>query len=127
MNAATAGLIGTAIGSLSSGAVAIIILLINKRSEERRQMRELGMKAAIDNWRSHFEDFKQKGGSLPPVEVYIVHMVKLFEMLGSKNLTADNLAAKLREVVRFSDIANAEAEQWTEKLAAKASGKSAPP
>ena len=131
MNAATAGLIGTAIGSLSSGSVAIIILLINKRTEERRQMRELAMNAAMDNWNKKFEDFKQRGGSMPPVEVFIIHMVKLFEMLGSKNLTADNLAAKLQEVCRFSDIANAEAERRTneqkKKIAAQASGQFAPP
>jgi hypothetical protein len=48
IDATTATLLASAIGALSSGATAIIILFINKRSEERRHLRELAMKAALD-------------------------------------------------------------------------------
>ena len=50
IDATTATLLATAIGAVSSGATGIIILLINKRSEERRHVRELAMKAALENW-----------------------------------------------------------------------------
>ena len=50
IDATTATLLASAIGAVSTGAMAIIILLINKRSEERRHVRELAMKAALDNW-----------------------------------------------------------------------------
>jgi hypothetical protein len=116
IDAATAILIAAAIGALSSGATAIIILLINKRSEERRQMRDLAMKAAVDNWRYVCEAAEKAGVERYPLEVFIVHMLKLSEvLLSSSNLNADNLTAKLQEVERVTDIAMAEARRHTEK------------
>src|SRR5206468_1734238 len=109
IDVATATLIATAIGALSSGTTAIIILLINKRSEERRQLRELAMKAAVDNWRYACEVADQYRVPKLPLDVFVVHMLKLTEALASRTLTADNLAAKLQEVQRFTKVATDEA------------------
>jgi KaiC/GvpD/RAD55 family RecA-like ATPase len=113
IDATTATLLATAIGAVSSGATAIIILLINKRSEERRNLRELAMKAALENWLYMSKAAADYGAERLPIDVFVVHMLKLSEALTSRDLTADNLAAKLREVQRFTRIATTEAERFT--------------
>ena len=116
IDATTATLLATAIGALSSGATAVIILLINKRSEERRHLRELAMKAALENWLYMSRAATEYGAERLPLDVFVVHMLKLSEALTSRDLTADNLAAKLREVQRFTNIATSEAERFTSEI-----------
>ena len=116
IDATTATLLATAIGAVSSGATATIILLINKRSEERRHVRELAMKAALDNWLYTSKAATEYGAERLPLDVFVVHMLKLSEVLTSRDLTADNLAAKLREVQRFTNIATSEAKRFTNEI-----------
>ena len=113
MNAATAGLLGTALGALASGATAIFITHITKRSEERRQLREIAFKTAINNWDYVCKLSAQYGVATLPLEVFIIHMLKLSELLTSGDVTEENLVAKLQEVRRFTDIASDEAERST--------------
>lgn len=123
MNAATAGLIGTAVGALGSGATAVIITLINKRSEERRQLREVAFKAGIENWNYVCKLATQYHAPTLPLEVFILHMLKLSEVMTSGDVTAENLAAKLQEVHRFTDIASDEAERVSNERSANESRK----
>jgi hypothetical protein len=117
MDAATAGLLGTAIGALASGATAIFIMHITKRSEERRQLREIAFKTAIENWTYVGKVAGQLDAPMMPLDVYLVHMLKLSEVLTSGDMTEENLVAKLQEVGRITDIATAEAKRLTnEKL-----------
>jgi KaiC/GvpD/RAD55 family RecA-like ATPase len=116
IDATTATLLASAIGAVSTGATAIIILLINKRSEERRHVRELAMKAALDNWIHMSKAATEYGAERLPLDVFVVHMLKLSEALTSCDLTADNLAAKLREVQRFTKIATSEADRFTKEI-----------
>jgi hypothetical protein len=116
IDATTATLLAATIGAISSGATAIIILLINKRSEERRHLRELAMKAALQNWQDTLKAFPQYQQFQLPLDVYLVHMVKLSAALTSGDLTADNLAAKLREVQRFVKIAVSEVARGASEI-----------
>jgi hypothetical protein len=113
MNAATAGLLGTALGARASGATAIFITHITKRSEERRQLREIAFKTAINNWDYVCKLSAQYGVATLPLEVFIIHMLKLSELLTSGDVTEENLVAKLQEVRRFTKIAADEAERST--------------
>jgi hypothetical protein len=113
MNAATAGLLGTALGALASGATALFITHITKRSEERRQLREIAFKTAIQNWDYVCKLSAQCRVPTLPLDVFILHMLKLSEVLTSGDVTEANLVAKLQEVRRFTDIAGDEAERST--------------
>jgi hypothetical protein len=77
IDAATATLLAAAIGALSSGVTATVILLITKRSEERRHLRELAMKAALENWHVVSEAAARAGEPRLPLDVFLVHMFKL--------------------------------------------------
>ena len=113
MNAAIAGLLGTAVGALASGATAVVITHITKRSEERRQLREVAFNAAMHNWDYVNKLCAQYRIPSLPLDVFILHMLKLSEVLVSGNVTEQNLVAKLQEVRRFTDIASDEAERST--------------
>src|SRR4051794_18523687 len=115
IDATTATLLAGAVGGLSSGATAIIILFITKRSDERRHLRELAVKAALDNWHYVSQAAQEAGHPRLPLDVYLVHMFKLAEALAS-GVTAENLPAKLREVHEFTKIATEQAEQLTADL-----------
>jgi hypothetical protein len=80
MNAATAGLLGTALGALASGATALFITHITKRSEERRQLREIAFKTAIEN-RDYVRKLSaQYRAPTLPLEMFILHMLKFSEV-----------------------------------------------
>jgi hypothetical protein len=113
MNAATAGLLGTALGALASGATSVFITRITKRSEERRQLREVAFKAAIENWDYVNKICAQYRIPTLPLDVFILHMLKFSEVLTLDDVTEENLVAKLQEVRRFTDIACDEAERST--------------
>ena len=75
------------------------------------------MKAALDNWLYVSKAAEEHGAQRLPLDVFVVHMLKLSEALTSTDLTADNLATKLREVQRFTNIAASEAERFTREAA----------
>ena len=92
---------------------ALFITHITKRSEERRQLREIAFKTAIQNWDYVCKLSAQYRVPTLPLDVFILHMLKLSEVLTSGDVTEANLVAKLQEVRRFTDIAGDEAERST--------------
>jgi len=115
IDAATATLLAAAVGGFSSGATAIIILFITKRSEERRHLRELAIRAAIDNWHYVSKAAEEAGQPRLPLDVYMVHMFKLADALSGR-LTAESLPRKLREVHQFTTIATSETERFSAEI-----------
>ena len=71
------------------------------------------MKAALENWLQMSQAAKEFGAQRYPLDVFVVHMLKLSEVLTSRDLTADNLVDRLQEVDRFTKIAMAQAERVT--------------
>ena len=117
IDAATATLLAAATGALSSGLTAVVILLITKRSEERRHLRELAMKGALENWRVVSESAARAGEPRLPLDVYLVHMFTLAQALSSADLSPENLPTKLREVQRLTSIAIEEAKRYSSEVA----------
>jgi hypothetical protein len=101
MNAATAGLLGTALGALASGATAVFITHITKRSEERRHFRELGLKVALTNFeycmklaQSAADRYKQMI-PVPPLKAFVIQGIKLMEIVSDETLSADEMARRI--------------------------------
>lgn len=87
-------LLGVAIGSISTLAVT----WISKRSEERRHTRELAMNAAIVNWKTAIELGQASGGGkILPLSLYMVHMLKISDLLTSGRLSKVELPVALKE------------------------------
>ena len=88
-------LVGVAIGSGSTLAAT----LISKRSDERKHLRELVMNAAIVNWKTAIEvgQASGKGGKILPLSLYIVHMLKISDLISSGKIDRSSILAVLKE------------------------------
>jgi len=92
-----APIIGTLGGALLAGLIALGINLINKKSEERRHIRELMLKTAMEYFKAACDTAAKTGGSVPPLEAFIVHVIKTSEVLIDTKITKDNVVQKLKE------------------------------
>ena len=111
-----AALIGGAIGSGITGIFAIVTIWMQRRSEERRQIRELAVKAAIENWSRDFELAKMKGPGvlLQPLDLYLVHAMHLVSALDGSLKTADEVQAHLRQTFAITEAAKQEITKYND-------------
>ena len=107
------GLAGVAVGS----TFTLILTCLNRRFDDRRQLRELAIKTAFDYWQSDYEHAKLVGErthttiKVAPLDTYIIHMLKLAELVSNRSITADNVEAELRSIREVSDRAHESAKQ----------------
>ncbi len=88
------------------GLVGIINLAMrwqDRKSEESRHLRELIFKTAVEEWKQHCELAIEtmKAGKktvIEPLVTYLVHLMKLSEVLIDEKITKENLSQKLTEV-----------------------------
>ncbi len=97
-------LLGALIGSLSG----IAITYISKYFDDRRQIRQLAVEMAIQQWKAHL-DMSEKIGkatgrtaSVGSLDSYMVHMLKFAELISSKKITAENVESELRRIREVS-------------------------
>jgi hypothetical protein len=92
---------GAIIGSLSS----LVVTWLSKRYEERRYRRDLVFRTAIENWWRTADIAQRPGASrvlVPPLDVFIIHMVLLSDQLEKLNLIEELLAGKELQYPRFA-------------------------
>jgi CRISPR/Cas system-associated protein Cas5 (RAMP superfamily) len=99
----TLPVISAILGAIVGATVTIIITIINKRSEEKRQIRELSFKAGIENWKGVLEIAKKDGGILQPLDYFLIHMRLLSHNLLEKNFKVDDLKTTLKEIDKISN------------------------
>jgi hypothetical protein len=116
MNAATAGLIGAAIGAASGILGNILATWINKHFDERKAQRELMIKTAWDYYSSDLEVAKSDGGALLPPETFIFYTVKIVELAMHKGLSDKKLLNELRKIHEFQKKLITIAKQFTPPL-----------
>ncbi len=98
-------------GSMLTGIVSIILFWINKRFDERKHRQQIIIHAAIKEWNRSFDLAKeyQKAGQqmgIPPLDLHLIHQLKLAELLSDQKLSTDNLEAKLDEFNLFTTTAS---------------------
>lgn len=115
-------IIAVAVGGILTGIPTIWNSHIIRRSEEKRQLREIAFKSAIENWKLHretaFDHIKNVPGGtakIEPLDVYIFHMIKLSEIATKKDLTPDTIAPLMHELYELIEKATDEATAFTEK------------
>lgn len=86
-------------------------------------MREISINTAIEEWKFAREFAATHGAKLPPIDVYIMHMVMLSEFLGKNALSGGSVAQFMRDLGSLTDesIGAAEAvmQQREQKFKAK--------
>jgi len=106
-----APIIGAFGGALITGLIALGINLNNKKSEERKHRQKLMVNAAIENWKEERSLALEKmtknvDSKVMPLELYIIHLMKFFEIFDSGKLTDKNIILKLEELDKITKSAS---------------------
>ena len=106
-------LIGAISGSVVTGLIALWMNRQNRKSEERKHLKELAFKTAVDNWKTRI-DIAQKIDvkiRIQPLDSFIIHMMKLSELLVDQDITKESVGGKIKEI---REITNAMEETYKE-------------
>jgi hypothetical protein len=108
MDASLAAIIGAAVGSGVTGLFGFIAILFQRRSDERRQVRELSVQIAIKEWEAHVAGATNRGGEVFPLAAYLMHSMKLISVIDGSISSPQDVVRRLKEVM---DITNAATEE----------------
>jgi hypothetical protein len=104
IDAAIAALLGAGISGFFSTVTTIWVLKASKRSEERRHLRDLIVRTAVENWKAGDEAAKLAREPRLPLDVYIIHMLKFADLLTKPNLTAEDVRRNVvDEAIRLAE------------------------
>lgn len=112
----TSALVGGGAAALISSGITAINLWLARRSEEGRQIRELAVRVAIENWKLYRDAGPEMEGPLPPLDVYLIHAMHLVSALDGRLKTQEQIRAHLRQGFAASTAATAEVEAYNKKL-----------
>ena len=70
----------------------------DRKLEERKHFNELVFNAALENWKQACQFAREHSGgvAIAPLDVYIIHMLKLSEIFTKGELTKERIPEKLR-------------------------------
>jgi hypothetical protein len=116
MDAAVAGLVGACIGAVAGVSASIVVAIITRHSEDRRHLREIVLRTALEQWRESvafgkFEVERGHGVSVFPLESFIIPMRKIADMIERDDLTPDEARKRVREYLLLSDAVADECRQ----------------
>jgi hypothetical protein len=100
--AALAGFIGVVLGSFVTALTAIVAPWLARRSEQKRQLRQMAIQAGLDNWRHQNElaiGLLKAGGrgdySVDAPDDYIIHMLLLMDIASDSKLSVEDATARI--------------------------------
>ena len=101
------GLGGVALGATITGGFLLWSQTLTRRSEERRQRRELAINTAIANWHGDHETVRAENVpyAIAPLDHYIIHMVRLSDLLNRQCLTEKEIASELSKIRKATKAA----------------------
>jgi len=105
---------GTLGGVAITAFASITTTLINKRTEERKHLREQIVKTSLEYWQKHYELVKSANGKLTqvvPLDAYLVHITAVMTAVMDKKLTPENVPLLLEEAHKISKAAYEQAEK----------------
>jgi hypothetical protein len=113
IDAHTATVIGAIVGAGTGGLVTLVGQWLTRRSEERRHLRELVIRTAVEDWKYTSDALEKLGAERHPIDPYILRMVKLVEVLETPHLTPEIVRQKLSEVHAITRAATEEIERFS--------------
>jgi hypothetical protein len=111
-----AALIGGVAGSAVTGIFGFITIQLQRRADERRQIRELAVKVALENWKIYKAAADDVGGSVPPIDSFLVHAVHLVSALDGSLKTDEQIRCHLRRGFEASNAADKEIDERNKQL-----------
>ena len=89
--------VGGGVASVVTGVFALWNIWMTRRSEERRQIRELAVQVAIENHKIYKEISERTGTSNHPMDVYLIHAMYLVSALDGRLKTSDQIREHLKK------------------------------
>ena len=117
MDALTITIISASTGAGVTGIFALITIWLQRRSDERRQIRELAVQVALENFKIYKAASDQvPGSSVPPIDTFLVHAVHLVSALDGSLKSDEQIRAHLRRGFDASNAADREVEERNKQL-----------
>jgi len=96
-------LVSALAGGLLVGTINFAMRWQDRKAEEKRHFQELIFKSAVEEWKQNctlgIELMKVgKKTAVEPLVTYLIHLIKLSEVLMAGKITKENLSQKLTEV-----------------------------
>ena len=85
MDAAIAALLGALIGA--AGSVGGMI--IQQRSQSRRDLLKIAADVASEDWKNRYELLSKRGGTIPPVSAFVRYHHKVLTALAKDSFSED--------------------------------------
>jgi hypothetical protein len=101
--------VGTLAGVLIGSLINLANNWITKRSDERRQLKELAINAAVEDWKQTTNQTNQ--GEVYPLALFIVYMAKVCDVALKPNVSRAELKSKLLEAREMFDELTAKRAQ----------------
>jgi hypothetical protein len=101
-------LLSAATGSIITAVSSICSAYVQRRADERRQIRELAVRVAVENWRFSYDAAKAApvvGQKIAPLGVFLIHAMCLVRALDGSVRTPEEVSRLMREGSRFADAA----------------------
>ena len=105
------GIIGTLAGVLVTGLFGLIISIIGKRAEERKQQRDLIFNIALEHWKRSHEFATKYGGIVEPFVFSVYQVLVFYEKILNKNLSQTELEKAFKEYSETTEKVNAYIKQ----------------
>ncbi len=116
LDIASATVLAASVGAIVAGGVSAVNTWLTRRSEERRQIRELAVRAAIEDWKFHIDVVKNRGeGTIRPLDLYLIHSMYLVQALDGSLRTKEEICTHLRKVHSIADAAGEEIDNYSNK------------
>lgn len=112
LDVASASILSAAVATVVGGGITALNLWLARRSDERRQIRELAVRAAIENWKHYADLAMKRGGQIEPLDVYLVHAAHLVSQLDGSLRTPGQIGAHLRQTFAATKAAQKEVDDY---------------
>ena len=123
MSTELVAIVSASIASGIAGIFALVTIGMQRRADERRQIRELAVQVALENWKIYKGAADVHGGSVSPLDTYLIHAMHLVAALDGSLKTPDQIREHLRAGFSASKAADEEVDAHNEKLKAERAAK----
>ena len=117
MLVAVVGLIGAVFGAIVGAASSLLTAFLTRSTEERKHYRELGVKVAMAKFEQHqvlaqkVADATGQAVPIPPFDAFLLHAVRLMEIVSNRNLNSDQIASRMKHLTDFTNEVRAKQKQ----------------
>ena len=114
-----AAIVGGGVAAILTGGFAFWNQCLARRGDERRQIRELAVSVALENWKIYKAIAERRGGGMQPIDVYLIHAMYLVSALDGRLKTPEQIREHLKSGFTAAKVATAEVDEYNKDIRAE--------